>query len=426
MQYEQDQKTFTVLIQQKEVFEKILSQKQTEEKNSLRTVENEIISQLQNQVKNLEKSMKNKFNLILKTIESNQTQTQAQSQAQIQSQAENQSQIQSQFQSQIQSQNQTKTYAQVAAVNVEQDNLQQTKQQQKQKEKEKEKEKYREKRLIVQIDKETAEDFDSYILRNKINDRFFTEANIDQLVIATVTKSFTSLSIILTTMSDFSADFLLQKKTIWEDIFSSKAQNIEKDRQWSKVVVHGVPIRPFSMDEGLSLLKEEIETFNPGLKLLKNPIWLSSEENRQNNRHATILIAVENAKQAQTAIENRLCIAGNWLIAEKCQNFLFKKQCLNCQKFGHSTRACFAQAICQICAEMHKTSQHNCNICNIQGQICSHAILKCSNCGENHTANSNTCEFKMSIENKTTKYSQQKNQQTKQSSFSVVIDNDRQ
>src|SRR5438067_976430 len=64
MQYEQDQETFTVLIQQKEIFEKILSQKQTEEKNSLRTVENEIISQLQNQIKNLEKSMKNKFNLI--------------------------------------------------------------------------------------------------------------------------------------------------------------------------------------------------------------------------------------------------------------------------------------------------------------------------------------------------------------------------
>ena len=51
MQYEQDQKTFTVLIQQKEVFEKILNQKQTEEKNSFRTVENEIIFQLQNQIK---------------------------------------------------------------------------------------------------------------------------------------------------------------------------------------------------------------------------------------------------------------------------------------------------------------------------------------------------------------------------------------
>src|SRR5436190_16159579 len=55
MQYEQDQETFTVLIQQKKIFEKILSQKQTEQKNSLRTVENEIISQLQNQIKNLEK-----------------------------------------------------------------------------------------------------------------------------------------------------------------------------------------------------------------------------------------------------------------------------------------------------------------------------------------------------------------------------------
>src|SRR5437762_5642217 len=217
MQYEQDQKTFTVLIQQKEIFEKILSQKQTEEKNSLRTIENEIISQLQNQVKNLEKFMKNKFNLILKTIESkSQTQAQVQAQSQIQSQVqtENLSSNLSQIQSQNQSQNQTKTYAQVAAVNVEQNNLQQTKQQQKQQEKEQEKEKYREKRLIIQIDKETAEDFDSYILRNKINDKFFTEANINQSVIATVTKSFTSQSIILTTMSDFSADFLLQKKII--------------------------------------------------------------------------------------------------------------------------------------------------------------------------------------------------------------------
>src|SRR5438477_9392228 len=98
MQYEQDQETFTVLIQQKEIFEKILNQKQTEEKNSLKTVENEIISQLQNQIKNLEKSMKNKFNLILKTIESNQTQTQTQAQVQSQNQAEKQSQIQSQIQ----------------------------------------------------------------------------------------------------------------------------------------------------------------------------------------------------------------------------------------------------------------------------------------------------------------------------------------
>ena len=73
-------------------------------------------------------------------------------------------------------------------------------------------------------------------------------------------------------MPDFSADFLLQKKNVWENIFSNTAQKIEKDTHWSKVVVHGVPIEPFLMDEGLSLLKEEIETYNPDIKLLKKPI----------------------------------------------------------------------------------------------------------------------------------------------------------
>ena len=68
LQYEQDQKTFTVLTQQRVIFEKILTQKQTGQINSLKTVENEIISQLQKQMNNLEKSMKNKFNLILKII----------------------------------------------------------------------------------------------------------------------------------------------------------------------------------------------------------------------------------------------------------------------------------------------------------------------------------------------------------------------
>ena len=53
-----------------------------------------------------------------------------------------------------------------------------------------------------------------------------------------------------------------------------------KNTDWSKLVIHGIPIAPFSMDDGLYLLKEEIETFNPEIKLLKNPRWLSLEENR--------------------------------------------------------------------------------------------------------------------------------------------------
>jgi len=53
-----------------------------------------------------------------------------------------------------------------------------------------------------------------------------------------------------------------------------------KNVEWSKLVVHGIPIAPFSMDDGLFLFKEEIETFNPEVKLRKNPRWLSSKKNR--------------------------------------------------------------------------------------------------------------------------------------------------
>ena len=185
------------------------------------------------------------------------------------------------------------------------------------------------------------------------------------------------------------------------------------------------------MNEDLLLLKDEIEIFNPGLKLLKNPIWISSQENRQAKRHASILIAVENAKQAELAIEKRLCIAGNWLIAEKCKENKTQIQCQNCQKYNHATRNCFAQSVYQICAKQHKTSQHKCNICEVFDQICPHSILKCSNCGEDHKANDSTCLFKTNPEKRSYKYAQnlQKSQQQEQqqqlstNSFHVLIDN---
>ena len=46
---------------------------------------------------------------------------------------------------------------------------------------------------------------------------------------AIVTKSFTGLSIIVTTMPDFSADFLIQKEAIWGKLVSKITRKIEKD-----------------------------------------------------------------------------------------------------------------------------------------------------------------------------------------------------
>jgi len=50
-------------------------------------------------------------------------------------------------------------------------------------------------------------------------------------VIASVTRSHTNLSVILTTMPDFNANFLLKKKHIWEEFFSQHVKTIEKNTQ---------------------------------------------------------------------------------------------------------------------------------------------------------------------------------------------------
>ena len=110
-------------------------------------------------------------------------------------------------------------------------------------------------------------------------------------------------------MSEFSADFLIQKKTVWEELIDKIARKVEKDIHWGRVVIHGVPIQPFAMDEGLELLKNEIEIFNSQLKLMKKPAWLCSKENRQLKMHASIVIAVENANQAHYALHHKFCVA---------------------------------------------------------------------------------------------------------------------
>jgi hypothetical protein len=208
-------------------------------------------------------------------------------------------------------------------------------------------------------------------------------------------------------MPAFSADFLLQKQAIWEDIFENRVRKMEKDIQWNKIVIHGVPIEPFSNDDGLLVLQHEIEDYNPGLKLLKKPVWLCSEEKRQVKKHASVLVVVQNAEQANTALKKKLCIAGNWLLADKYRESTAQTQCQKCQRFGHSTRACIAQNVCQICAEKHATLQHKCNICNIQGKECPHSALKCANCREEHKANSTICGYWKSLaENRKSRYLQ--------------------
>ena len=70
-------------------------------------------------------------------------------------------------------------------------------------------------------------------------------------------------------MPEFSADFLIQKKAVWEELINKIAKKVKKNIHWNRIIIHGISIQSFSTDEGLEMLKNEIEIFNSQLKLMK-------------------------------------------------------------------------------------------------------------------------------------------------------------
>ncbi len=68
-------------------------------------------------------------------------------------------------------------------------------------------------------------------------------------------------------MPNFSAKYLVEKKEVWKNIIPH--QKIYTDEKWVKIMIYTVLIRPFSTDDDLYLLRQKIETFNPGMKLMK-------------------------------------------------------------------------------------------------------------------------------------------------------------
>jgi hypothetical protein len=409
---ESDREILTILENQRANLLEIFKKKSGKECN-FKTIETKAFSELQGKFSSLEKSVDQKLNTILRSIESNQSTVSSWAQIAAQNSQKEQKQQQETAAAKVQKQIPEKTQEQAQ------------KQTQKQVQNQ-DHDSYLARRLILHVKSEMWKDFNSYNLRNQINDIFEQKMNVKNPVIASVTKSKTGLSIVLTTMPEFSADFLLKNQQIWKNLFSHNLKLVEKSTKWYKIVVHGVPVRPFSTSDGLTVLRNEIETFNPYLKLLRDPNWLSSEENRQAKRHASIVFAVDNEEQAKKAIKNQLYIAGLQLVAESYKQANEKTQCQKCQKLGHSTRSCLGQEYCQICAEKHHTRQHKCLICQTIEVECPHSKLKCRNCGENHKANSQVCSIwnKLSAQESV---SPAKSDVTMQNSsdFSVVISNAR-
>ena len=263
---------------------------------------------------------------------------------------------------------------------------------------------YRDRRLILTNSKINDSTLSSIELREKINQEFKRKLSIEKSVVAAITKSQRNENVVLTTTEHFSADYLSSNQSIWQSFFDfSKSY---KDKTWHKVIVHGIPTDIFNRDDEMIMLHDEIITFNHFQSLAIN--WLSTKENRDTKKHASIIISLESKELATKLLSKRVMIAGLPLRTQEFEERKSNEQCQKCQKFGHDSRMCKNEIACQLCAENHVTRLHNCKSCSVIDTTCTHSMLKCVNCNQNHRANSKECEIYINALQKTSRKSSQK------------------
>jgi len=101
-------------------------------------------------------------------------------------------------------------------------------------------------------------------MRDSVNNAL-KNAKID-LVVATVAKTQKGNNIALTVSEKYTANALLAQRAIWEHVF--EVSSIKKDEKWHKIVIHSLETEIFNTETGMENLKAELESFNPGLKLI--------------------------------------------------------------------------------------------------------------------------------------------------------------
>jgi hypothetical protein len=121
--------------------------------------------------------------------------------------------------------------------------------------------------ILIQSTSSSNTTFSPLQLRNTFN-KAFLDKGIKGPIVATISRSL-GKNIVVTTTPGFSADFLLEKQAIWEHIVPFK--QAQKDEPWHKVILHGIPTIDFNTPEGMSLVVDEIQTFNKGLKPIRTP-----------------------------------------------------------------------------------------------------------------------------------------------------------
>src|SRR5437879_1705084 len=167
------------------------------------------------------------------------------------------------------------------------------------------------------------------------------------------------------------------------------ATGLRKDEIWHKVIIHGIPTT-----SSFSTVQSEVQDFNPGTHLPRPPRWLTTEAQRYQKSASTMVLTIAGKEAADKAISSGLSLFGKKFKVQKYLTFGPDTQCSKCLAFGHHTTRCANHTHCTFCAGDHPAHLHTCgrSDCPTKGKPCLHTTLKCSNCGDNHQADSEECQ----------------------------------
>lgn len=180
--------------------------------------------------------------------------------------------------------------------------------------------------------------------------------------------------------------------------FDEAITQIKSGDHWEKVMIHGVDLHYFPDDPiGLNKLRTELETYNRLIQLPCQPRYLVRPDRREGKTHTSVVVSLTDKAQANHILKHGVLIMGTHHKAGKYYATRPWDICTKCQDFGHHWQRCTAAARCKFCAGPHSTRQHQCNKCHAKGKRCSHTILHCANCMENHMSTDPSCPCPMRL-----------------------------
>jgi hypothetical protein len=249
----------------------------------------------------------------------------------------------------------------------------------------------RERRLVVQVDSPIKES--NLAIRKAINEALGAAKAPRSLLVQSVAQNQKGNLILTLLEGGHSEDLMKVSQHVKKALasLSIAAARIEPDHKWFKLIVHGISVPDFGGEEGLELLREEIDRFNPRLALANMPRWLTRPETREGREFTSVVIAVRTQEEQATAAKG-ISVNGRMRRTTPFLSARPSDQCGVCQHFGHHWQRCQNQARCKFCAGLHLSRDHHCNQCKITGRNCAHTAPRCANCKDEHFANSPQCK----------------------------------